>query len=55
MLNNMKHPNPKNHQRISFLKSALRFIGYLLLLTEPFAAVTILVCSEALGIAEELV
>jgi hypothetical protein len=51
----MKHPNPKNHQRISFLKSALRFIGYLLLLLEPVAAVTILVCSEALGIMEELV
>jgi len=55
MLNNMEHPNPKNHQRVSFLKSALRLIGYLLLLIEPVAAVTILVCSEALGIAEELV
>ena len=51
----MEHPNPKQHQRISFLKSALRLIGYLLLLTEPVAAITILVCSEALGIAEELV
>jgi len=55
MLNNMEHPNPKNHQRVSFLKSALRLIGYLLLLIEPVAAITILVCSEALGIAEELV
>ena len=51
----MKHPNPKKHQRISFIKSALRIVGYLLLLLEPIAAVTILVCSEALGIAEELV
>ena len=51
----MEHPNPKQHQRISFIKSALRLIGYLLLLTEPFAAVTVLVCSEALGIMEELV
>jgi hypothetical protein len=51
----MKHPDPKQHQRISFLKSALRLIGYLLLLTEPIAAVTILVASEGLGIYEELV
>jgi len=55
MLNNKEHPKPKSHQRVSFLKSALRLIGYLLLLIEPVAAVTILVCSEALGIAEELV
>ena len=51
----MKHPDPKQHQRISFLKSTLRLIGYLLLLTEPIAAVTILVASEGLGIYEELV
>jgi hypothetical protein len=51
----MEHPNPKQHQRISFLKSALRLIGYLLLLVEPVAAITILVCSEGLGIVEELV
>jgi hypothetical protein len=51
----MNHPDPKQHQRISFLKSALRLIGYLLLLTEPIAAVTILVASEGLGIYEELV
>ena len=51
----MKHPDPKQHQRISFLKSALRLIGYLLLLTEPVAAVTILVASEGLGVYEELV
>ena len=51
----MEHPNPKQHQRISFLKSALRIIGYLLFLSEPFTAVTVLVCSEALGVAEELV
>jgi hypothetical protein len=51
----MKHPDPKQHQRISFLKSACRLIGYLLLLTEPIAAVTVLVASEGLGIYEELV
>jgi hypothetical protein len=51
----MKHPDPKQHQRISFIKSALRLIGYLLLLTEPIAAVTVLVASEGLGVYEELV
>ncbi len=51
----MKHPDPKKHQQISFAKSALRIAGYLLLLIEPVAAVTFLVCSEALGIYEELV
>ena len=51
----MEHPNPKKHQRISFIKSALRIIGYLLLLTEPVAAVTVLVASEGLGVLEELV
>jgi hypothetical protein len=51
----MEHPNPKRHQQVSFAKSALRIIGYLLLLPEPFVAVTILVCSEVLGVAEELV
>lgn len=51
----MKHPDPKQHQRISFIKSALRLVGYLLLLVEPVAAVTILVASEGLGIYEELV
>ena len=47
--------NPKKHQQISFAKSALRIIGYLLLIIEPVAAVTFLVCSEALGIVEEMV
>ena len=51
----MEHPNPKRHQQISFAKSALRIVGYLLLLVEPIAAITILVCSEALGITEDLV
>jgi hypothetical protein len=51
----MNHPNPKKHQQISFIKSALRTIGYLCLLANPLIAVTFLVLSEALGIAEELV
>ena len=51
----MEHPNPKKHQQISFAKSVLRITGYVVLLVEPLAAVTLLVCSEALGIWEELV
>jgi len=51
----MEHPNPKKHQQVSFAKSALRLVGYLLILVSPVAAVTFLVCSEALGVVEELV
>ena len=51
----MNHPNPKKHQQISFIKSALRITGYLALLINPLAAVAFLVISEALGIMEELV
>jgi len=51
----MNHPNPKQHQLVSFLKSAVRISGYLAL---PFGiglGVTILVISELIGIIEELV
>lgn len=51
----MNQPDPKKHQRISFAKSALRIVGYLLLVISPVAAVTFLVCSEVLGIIEEMV
>jgi hypothetical protein len=48
-------PDPKKHQSISFLKSAVRITGYVAL---PFGiglGVTILVISELIGIIEELV
>jgi len=51
----MNHPDPKRHQIISFLKSAVRITGYVVL---PFGiglGVTILVISELIGIIEELV
>jgi len=51
----MEHPNPKRHQQISFVKSALRITGYLALLVDPITAVIFLVSSEILGIVEELV
>jgi len=52
---NMKQPDAKKHQTISFIKSWVRIIGYLFI---PFSLVTatlILVVSEIIGIIEELV
>jgi len=56
----MKQPDPKLHQAVSFVKSGVRILGYLLL---PAAVPTplmgfvaaVLVISELIGIAEELV
>jgi hypothetical protein len=51
----MKHPDPKLHQRISFIKSAIRIGGYVLLFINIPTAATVLVVSEVIGILEELV
>lgn len=51
----MKHPDPKKHQIISFVKSLIRIIGYIVLLYDIPLAVFTLVLSEAIGIYEELV
>ena len=51
----MNQPDPKKHQQISFIKSGLRIVGYLLLVISPIAAVTFLIYSEALGVIEEMV
>jgi hypothetical protein len=53
--NNMKHPDPKKHQQISFAKSILRILGYALLFINIPTAACILITSEILGIYEELV
>jgi hypothetical protein len=50
-----KLPDPTNHQLISFIKSAIRISGYLLLFYNLMIAVPILVLSELIGIVEELV
>ena len=55
----MKHPDPKLHQLVSFIKSGMRIIGYCLIpynlgMAALIAAVT-LVISEGIGILEELV
>ena len=51
----MKHPDPKKHQVVSFLKSAVRLTGYVGLLYGIGFGVTILIISELIGIVEELV
>ena len=51
----MKHPDPKKHQLVSFIKSAVRIVGYFVI---PFSlplAAGVLILSEAIGIIEELV
>ncbi len=42
------------HQQISFVKSAIRIIGYGLIPFHLFAAATVLVVSEIIGILEEV-
>lgn len=51
----MKHPDPKAHQTISFVKSIIRITGYILLTINLPIAATVLVFSELIGILEELV
>ena len=50
-----KHPDPKAHQRISFIKSRIRMVGYGLLFYNIPLAASVLALSEAVGIIEELV
>jgi len=51
----MKHPDPKQHQLVSFLKSVVRLTGYGALLYSIGLGVFILIISEIIGIIEELV
>lgn len=50
-----KYPDAKAHQRISFLKSAVRITGYGALMYGIGLGVFILILSEVIGILEELV
>jgi hypothetical protein len=50
-----KHPDPKMHQLVSFLKSAVRISGYVALFWSVGLAAVILIISELIGIVEELV
>ena len=51
----MKHPDPKLHQTISFIKSSIRIVGYILIPINLLSAAVVLVLSEVVGIIEELV
>jgi hypothetical protein len=48
-------PDPEQHQRLSFIKSGIRIVGYLCLPFNLIAATVVLVISEVVGIVEELV
>ena len=48
-------PDARLHQIVSFIKSGIRLLGYVLLPIEVVGATIILVISEVIGILEELV
>jgi hypothetical protein len=48
-------PNPDKHQKISFIKSGVRILGYCFIPFNVIVAMGLLILSEALGIVEELV
>lgn len=48
-------PDAYLHQKISFIKSAIRIVGYLLIPFTLVGATVVLVASELVGIVEELV
>jgi|TARA_R110000803_G_scaffold185344_1_gene247708 hypothetical protein len=48
-------PDAELHQKISFVKSGVRILGYIFIPFNISVAVTLLVVSEAIGIIEELV
>ena len=49
------HPDAKKHQIVSFIKSGIRILGYVLIPFDLLLAAGILVLSEVVGIIEELV
>jgi len=54
-VNTEEYPDAKRHQVLSFIKSAIRILGYSLILLDLTAAVFVLIASEIVGIVEELV
>lgn len=50
-----KYPDAKKHQLISFIKSGIRIVGYILLPFSLEIAAGVLILSEIIGIIEELV
>ena len=51
----MKHPDPKKHLLFSLIKSVIRILGFLFIPLDLVIATVLLVISELVGIAEELV
>ena len=49
------YPDAKKHQLVSFIKSGIRILGYILIPFDLLWAAGILVVSEVVGIIEELV
>ena len=49
------YPDAKKHQIVSFIKSGIRILGYILIPFDLSWAAGILVISELVGIIEELV
>lgn len=49
------YPDAKKHQIVSFIKSGIRILGYILIPFNLLWAAGILVISELVGIIEELV
>ena len=49
------YPDAKKHQLVSFIKSGIRILGYILIPFDLLWAAGILVLSEVVGIIEELV
>ena len=49
------YPDAKLHQLMSFIKSAIRIVGYVLIPINILSAAIVLVLSEVIGIVEELV
>jgi hypothetical protein len=51
----MNYPDAKHHQLVSFIKSGIRLLGYILLPFDLGIAMGVLIVSEIIGILEELV
>ena len=49
------YPDAKKHQTISFIKSGIRIVGYIIIPFNLIAAAGVLILSELIGIYEELV
>ena len=49
------YPDAKKHQIVSFIKSFVRILGYIMLPFDIVIATTTLIISEGIGILEELV